>query len=75
MNVSETYRKSEMHSYDCDFMNENRGMCWGQVKLVGYDTTGEGTTVYMCEGHASIYLDGDMEYCGEYLPERIENNG
>lgn len=50
----------------CHFYFDDPDACWGQVELVAADYSGDGETVYMCQGHKSVYNGGD--YDGEYVP-------
>lgn len=50
----------------CYYWYKNSTACWGEVELVDADYSGEGETLYVCQGHKSVYNFGEFD--GEYLP-------
>lgn len=63
MNADSTYRPTPKGD-DCFLLDQDFGICWGQVELVSADYSGEGETTYACQGHKHV-VDFTKD---EYVP-------
>lgn len=61
MNADTTCRPTPKGD-DCFLLDQDFGICWGQVELVDADYSGEGTITYACQGHRYVVDFTDDEY-------------